>query len=115
MQATLKAEAKARGIGLDTCLRQLAAGAAREICRKRIRTQSEAVGRYTAENPTQSRITDEHLSRIRRQLAQAIGLVQVSLQSFRQDPPRLDHPLQPLLRRQLKRRYYIQVANAGCP
>ena len=51
VRATLEAEAKDRGIGLATLLRQLAADAAREVRRKRIRAQSEAVGRYVAENP----------------------------------------------------------------
>jgi hypothetical protein len=51
VRATLEAEAKERGIGLATYLRQVAANAAREVRRKRIRAQSEAVGRYIAENP----------------------------------------------------------------
>lgn len=50
VRATLEAEAKTRGIGLATYLRMLAAEAAREVRRKRIREQSEAVGRYIAEN-----------------------------------------------------------------
>jgi hypothetical protein len=51
VRATLEAEAKEQGIGLATYLRQLAADAAREVRRKRIRAQSDAVGRYVAENP----------------------------------------------------------------
>jgi GNAT superfamily N-acetyltransferase len=51
VRATLEAEAKARGVGLATYLRELAADAAREIRRKRIRAQSEAVGRHVAANP----------------------------------------------------------------
>ena len=51
VRATLDAEAKERGIGLATLLRQLAADAAREVRRKRIREASEAVARYIAENP----------------------------------------------------------------
>jgi len=51
VRATLEAEAKIRGIGLATYLRQLAADAARDVRRKRIRAASEAVGRYVAENP----------------------------------------------------------------
>jgi hypothetical protein len=47
----LEAEAKERGIGLATYLRQLAADAAREVRRKRIRAQSVAVARHIAENP----------------------------------------------------------------
>jgi hypothetical protein len=50
VRATLEAEAKERGIGLATYLRQLAADAAREVRRKRIRAQSAAVARYIAEN-----------------------------------------------------------------
>lgn len=51
VRATLEAEAKDRGIGLATYLRQLAAEAARDVRRKRIRAQSAAVGRYVVENP----------------------------------------------------------------
>ena len=51
VRAELEAEAKTRGIGLATYLRQLASEAARDVRRKRIRAQSEAVGRYIAENP----------------------------------------------------------------
>ncbi len=51
VRATLEAEAKEQGVGLATYLRQLVADAAREVRRKRIRAQSEAVGRYIAENP----------------------------------------------------------------
>ena len=58
VRATLEAEAKVRGIGLATYLRQLAADAAREVRRKRIRAQSEAVGRYIAENPEAREFTE---------------------------------------------------------
>jgi hypothetical protein len=51
VRTELEAEAKQRGIGLATYLRHLAADAAREVRRKRIRAQSEAVARYIAENP----------------------------------------------------------------
>jgi FKBP-type peptidyl-prolyl cis-trans isomerase (trigger factor) len=47
----LEAEARARNIGLATLLRQIATEAARQVKRKRIREQSEAVGRYVASNP----------------------------------------------------------------
>ena len=47
----LEAEARARNIGLATLLRQIAKDAAREVRRKRIRAQSEAVARYIASNP----------------------------------------------------------------
>ena len=51
VRAELEAEAKTRGIGLATYLRQLASDAARDVRSKRIRAQSEVVGRYIAENP----------------------------------------------------------------
>ncbi len=51
VQATLEAEARDRGIGLATYLRQLAADAAREVRRAQIRAQSAAVARHIAENP----------------------------------------------------------------
>lgn len=47
----LEAEARARNIGLATLLREIATDAARQAKRKRIREQSEAVGRYVASNP----------------------------------------------------------------
>ena len=47
----LEAEARARNIGLSTLLREIATEAARQAKRKRIREQSEAVGRYVASNP----------------------------------------------------------------
>jgi hypothetical protein len=51
VRATLEAEARSRNIGLATLLRQIAKEAARQVKRKRIREQSEAVGRYVASNP----------------------------------------------------------------
>jgi len=51
VRKTLEAEARARNIGLATLLRQIAAEAARQAKRKRIREQSEVVGRYVATNP----------------------------------------------------------------
>ena len=51
VRITLEAEARSQGIGLGTLLRQLAAEAARDVRRRRIRAQSEAVGRYVAANP----------------------------------------------------------------
>jgi len=47
----LEGEARARNIGLATLLRQIATEAARQVKRKRIREQSEAVGRYVASHP----------------------------------------------------------------
>jgi hypothetical protein len=51
VRKTLEAEARSRNIGLATLLRQIAADAARQLRRKRIREQSEAVGRYVASHP----------------------------------------------------------------
>lgn len=47
----LEAQARSRGIGLATLLRDLATEAARESRRARIRAESEAVGRYVASSP----------------------------------------------------------------
>jgi hypothetical protein len=58
VRATLEAEARARNIGLATLLRQIAKDAAREVKRKRIREQSEAVGRYVASNPEAKEFCD---------------------------------------------------------
>lgn len=51
VQATLETEARSRGIGLATYLRQIAADAAREVRRNAIRSHSAAVARHIAENP----------------------------------------------------------------
>jgi hypothetical protein len=51
VRKTLEAEARSRNIGLATLLRQIAADAARQVKRQRIREQTEAVGRYIASNP----------------------------------------------------------------
>ena len=51
VRATLEAEAKAKGIGLATYLRLLAADAARDVRRNRIRAGNEAVARHIAETP----------------------------------------------------------------
>jgi len=51
VRKTLEAEARSRNIGLATLLRQIAAEAARQVKRKRIREQSEEVGRYVASDP----------------------------------------------------------------
>lgn len=48
VRATLEAEAKARGLGLATLLREIAADAAREVRRERIKAESAAVGRFVA-------------------------------------------------------------------
>ncbi|HEX3996013.1 MAG TPA: hypothetical protein VHX39_32990 [Acetobacteraceae bacterium] len=51
VRATLEAEAKAQGIGLASYLRQLAAKAARDVRRARIRADSAAVARHVATDP----------------------------------------------------------------
>jgi hypothetical protein len=51
VRQTLESEAQSRQIGLSTLLRQIATEAARQVKRKRIREQSEAVGRYVASSP----------------------------------------------------------------
>ena len=51
VRTELEAQARARGIGLATLLRDLAAQAAREARRARIRQATEAIGRYVAESP----------------------------------------------------------------
>jgi hypothetical protein len=48
VRESLEIEARARNIGLATLLREIATEAARQARRKRIREQSEAVGRYVA-------------------------------------------------------------------
>jgi hypothetical protein len=50
VRKTLEAEAKAQGIGLSSYLRQLAAKAARDVRRARIRAGSLAVARHVTEN-----------------------------------------------------------------
>jgi hypothetical protein len=51
VRATLETEARARGVGLATYLREIAAEAARDVRRVRIRAQSVAVGQAAAERP----------------------------------------------------------------
>jgi predicted DNA-binding protein len=51
VRETLETEAKARGIGLATYLRQLASDAARAARRERIRAGSAAVAGHIAEDP----------------------------------------------------------------
>ena len=51
MQATLEEAARARGVGLSTYLRELAAREAKRLQRERIRAQSRAVGAYVASSP----------------------------------------------------------------
>ncbi len=51
VQATLEDAAKARGIGLSTYLRELAAGEARRVRRARIRAQSRSVAAHVAASP----------------------------------------------------------------
>ncbi len=51
IQSTLEEAAKARGIGLSTYLRELAAHEAARVRRERIRAQSHSVGVYIASSP----------------------------------------------------------------
>ncbi len=51
VRAVLEDEAAARGTGLSSLLRELAAQAARDIRRARIRAQSAAVGAHVAGEP----------------------------------------------------------------
>jgi hypothetical protein len=51
VRQTLEAEAGSRNVPLSTLLAELATEAARQIKRRRIREQSEAVGRYVASHP----------------------------------------------------------------
>jgi GNAT superfamily N-acetyltransferase len=51
IKETLEAEARARGTGLSSYLRQIATEAALRLRRERVRAQSRAVGEYAAANP----------------------------------------------------------------
>jgi len=55
----LEAQARARGIGLATLLRELAKEAAREARRERIYQASEAVGRYVAASAEASQFYED--------------------------------------------------------
>jgi uncharacterized protein (DUF1778 family) len=59
MQSTLEDAAKARGIGLSTYLRELAADEAKRLRRDRIRAQSRAVGAYVATSPEAQAFYDQ--------------------------------------------------------
>lgn len=50
-QLTLENEAKQRGVGLSTYVRQLATEEAKRLRRERIRQQSVEVGQYVAASP----------------------------------------------------------------
>ena len=51
LRRILAAEADSRGVTLDALLSDLVTEAARQLRRKRIRKQTEAVGRYIASDP----------------------------------------------------------------
>jgi hypothetical protein len=51
LRRTLEAEARSRGLSLETLLGKFVTEAARQLRRQRIRGQSEAVGRYVASCP----------------------------------------------------------------
>lgn len=59
VHATLQAAAEARGVGLSTYLRELAAEEARRVKRARIREQSAAVARAVADSPAARAFYDE--------------------------------------------------------
>ena len=56
---TLEAEARIRGIGLSSYLRDLAKQAARDVRRARIRAESEKVAAYVAQNPEAKAFFDD--------------------------------------------------------
>jgi hypothetical protein len=47
----LEAEARARNVGLSTLLRQIAAEAAKEVRRQRIRRRTQEIGEYITRSP----------------------------------------------------------------
>jgi hypothetical protein len=51
LRRTLEAEADSRGVSFDALVGELVTEAARQLRRKSIREQSEAVGRYIVSNP----------------------------------------------------------------
>lgn len=51
IRETLEAEARARGTGLSSYLRQIAIETAQHLRRERIRAQSRAVGEHVAGSP----------------------------------------------------------------
>jgi len=55
----LEAQARARGVGLATLLRELAAGAARDAKRARIRAQSAAVAKLVNEDEEAARFYED--------------------------------------------------------
>jgi GNAT superfamily N-acetyltransferase len=59
VRGELEAQARARGVGLATLLREIAAGAAREAKRARIRAESAAVGKYVDENAEAKRFYED--------------------------------------------------------
>jgi GNAT superfamily N-acetyltransferase len=59
IRETLETEARARGTGLSTYLRQIAVETARRLRRERIRAQSRAVGEYVAGSPEAAAFYEE--------------------------------------------------------
>ena len=76
VRKTLEAQARAHHIGLSTYLRQIAIETAACLRRKRIRSQSRAVGEYVANSPEATAFYDERdTPRLEhKQIALAIGL-----------------------------------------
>jgi predicted transcriptional regulator len=59
VRGELEAQARTRGVGLATLLRELAAAAARDAKRARIRAQSEAVGKFVKEDENAARFYED--------------------------------------------------------
>lgn len=59
VRKTLEAEARARGTGLSTYLRQIAVDTALRLRRERIRAQSRVVGEYVAGSPEAAAFYEE--------------------------------------------------------
>jgi len=59
VRGELEAQARARGVGLATLLRELAAGAARDAKRARIRAQSAAVAKFVNEDEEAARFYED--------------------------------------------------------
>jgi GNAT superfamily N-acetyltransferase len=59
VRAALDEEARARGVGLSTYLRQLATETAQRLRRERIRRQSRAVAEHVARSPEAAEFYEE--------------------------------------------------------
>lgn len=59
VRQTLETEARSRGIGLTTYLRELARQAAKDVRRAQIRAESERVAQHVAQNPAAKQFMDD--------------------------------------------------------